>query len=44
MVTEWSGVKLGDNQENMEYCALSSSFFFPFSYPSAYPGSFNTIF
>ena len=27
MVTEWSGVKLGDNQENMEYCDLSSSFF-----------------
>ena len=42
MVTEWSGVKLVDNQENMEYHDLSS-FFFPFSYPSAYPGSFDTI-
>ena len=42
MVTEWSGVKLVDNQENMEYCDLSI-FFFPFSYHSAYPGSFDTI-
>lgn len=27
MVPEWSGVKLGDNQENMEYCDQSSFFF-----------------